>query len=213
MVRYLAAALLVSATILGSTWAWGQSSNATPPKDGQSTQGKDLPRLPETEVVGQPPGAAPEGNGGGEGVGTGQGNGNGSGNAPGQGGSILQGGIFSSPKAQGYNAESSTAGSLIDVPNLDIPGSIDVVPEQLRQDQQAIVIDDLLRDIGGAVKSGNQQYPDAFFLRGFEITSRNYRRMVFSIRARRRAISATWSGLKSSKAPPRCSTAAGSPQA
>ena len=51
---------------------------------------------------------------------------------------------------------------MIDVPNLDIPGSIDVVPEQLRQDQQAIVIDDLLRDIGGAVKSGNQQYPDAF---------------------------------------------------
>ena len=56
MVRYLAAAgCFVSATILGSTWAWGQSSNATPPKDGQSTQGKDLPRLPETEVVGQPP--------------------------------------------------------------------------------------------------------------------------------------------------------------
>ena len=131
--------------------------------------------MPETEVVGQQPGAAPAGNGGGEGGGAGQGNGN----APGQGGSILQGGIFSSPKAQGYNAESSTAGSLIDVPNMDIPGSISVVPEQLREDQQAITIDDLLRDIGGAVKSGNQQYPDSFFLRGYEITSRNYRKNGF----------------------------------
>lgn len=88
-------------------------------------QGKELPRLPETEVVGRPPGVASEGNGGGEGNGTGgngNGNGNGtSGNAPGQGGSILQGGVFSSPKAEGYNAQSSTAGSLVDVPNLDLP--------------------------------------------------------------------------------------------
>ena len=120
-----------------------------------------------------------EGNGlGGNGPGNGEGRG-GSGNAPGQGGSILQGGVFSSPKAEGYNAQSSTAGSLVDVPNLDLPSSVDVIPEDLRRDQQALQIDDLLRDIGGAVKSGNQQYPDAFFLRGFEITSRDYRKNGF----------------------------------
>lgn len=54
-----------------------------------------------------------------------------------------------------------------------------MIPEDLRQDQQALQIDDLLRDIGGAVKSGNQQYPDAFFLRGFEITSQDYRKNGF----------------------------------
>jgi hypothetical protein len=66
-----------------------QSPDATAPKDGQSTQGKELPRLPETEMVGQQPGmsTAPAGNGEGTGAG--------------RGGSILQGGIFSSPKVEG----------------------------------------------------------------------------------------------------------------
>ena len=99
--------------------------------------------------------------------------------ANGRGGSILQGGIFASPKAEGYRAGSSTAGTLIDVPNLDLPSSIDVIPEDLRQDQQALQIDELLRDIGGAVKSGNQQYPDNFFLRGFEVRPANYRKNGF----------------------------------
>jgi iron complex outermembrane receptor protein len=183
MICRLVATLLVLEIALVGAQSRAQSPDTTPAKEAPSVQGKELPRLPETEVVGRPPGVASEGNGGGEGNGTGgngNGNGNGtSGNAPGQGGSILQGGVFSSPKAEGYNAQSSTAGSLVDVPNLDLPSSIDVIPEDLRQDQQALQIDDLLRDIGGAVKSGNQQYPDAFFLRGFEITSQDYRKNGF----------------------------------
>jgi iron complex outermembrane receptor protein len=180
MVCRLVAAMLFLELMLVSPQSRAQSPDTTPGKEGPSVQGKELPRLPETEVVGRPPGAATEENGGGEGNGIGNGEGRGgNGNAPGQGGSILQGGVFSSPKAEGYNPQSSTAGSLVDVPNLDLPSSIDVIPEDLRRDQQAIVIDDLLRDIGGAVKSGNQQYPDAFFLRGFEITSRDYRKNGF----------------------------------
>ena len=167
MVRYWAVALLLSGILSVPVQSLAQPPDATLPKDGQATQGKELPRLPETEVVGQQPGTstAPAGNGEGTGAG--------------RGGSILQGGIFSSPKVEGYNADSSTAGSLVDVPNLDLPSSIDVIPEQLRQDQQALQIDELLRDIGGAVKSGNQQYPDDFFLRGFEIQARNYRKNGF----------------------------------
>ena len=166
MVRYLAAALLVLVFLVG-TWAWAQSPNATSGREGQTTESKDLPRLPETEVIGRQPGAAtaPAGNG--------------EGNGAGRGGSVLDGGIFASPKAEGYRADTSTAGSLVDVPNLDVPGSIDVIPEDLRQDQQALQIDQLLRDIGGAVKSGNQQYPDSFFIRGFEIQARNYRKNGF----------------------------------
>jgi len=165
MVRRSAVALMLLEILLVATWAWAQSPDAAPGKEGQTTESKDLPRLPETEVIGQPPGAAPApaGNGHGEA----------------RGGSILEGGIFASPKVEGYRADSSTAGSLIDVPNLDTPGSIDVIPEDLRRDQQALQIDQLLRDIGGAVKAGNQQYPDNFFLRGFEIQARNYRKNGF----------------------------------
>ncbi len=123
---------------------------------------------------GEPPGTAAAN--GGEGIGAGQGDGTGN---HGQSDSILQGSIFASPNAKGYNADSSTAGTLIDVPNLDVPSSIDVITEDVRQDQQALQIDDLLRDIGGAVKIGNQQYPDAFFLRGFEIRARDYRKNGF----------------------------------
>ncbi len=189
MVRRLLVVPLLLEILLFGVRCYAQSSNAASGNQGQAAQGKELPRLPETEVIGRPPGAATDSNGGGEGnglggnsPGNGPGNGEGrggSGNAPGQGGSILQGGVFSSPKAEGYNAQSSTAGSLVDVPNLDLPSSVDVIPEDLRRDQQALQIDDLLRDIGGAVKSGNQQYPDAFFLRGFEITSRDYRKNGF----------------------------------
>ncbi len=89
------------------------------------------------------------------------------------------GGVFASPPAVGYDAHSSTSGTLIDVPNIDVPGTVDVVPEELRMDQQALRMEDIFRDIGGAVRSGQQFQPDAFFLRGFEIRSRDYRKNGF----------------------------------
>ena len=86
-----------------------------------------------------------------------------------QGHSILEGTIFASPAAEGYSADSSTAGTLIDVPNLDVPATVSVIPEQLLTDQQAIEIDDLLRNVAGAVKVNDDRRPDAFYLRGFMV--------------------------------------------
>ena len=163
MLRYVTAALLAIASITISSWALAQSDDATAsPKNGQTTDGKDLPQLPETEVIGQQGGdVAPATPG------------------PSEGRSVLEGSVFASPKATGYEANSSTAGTLIDVPNLSIPGSVDVVTEALQTDQQALEMRDVLRDIGGAVKLGNQQFPDSFNLRGFEVRARDYRKNGF----------------------------------
>ena len=159
------AALVVLELIVGGACAWAQSSGSLPGAQGQGAPANDLPRLPETEVIGRQPEAAPAPTG------------NGSGSS--QGGSVFEGSVFASPKATGYDAGSSTSSTLTNVPNLDVPSSIDVVTEGVRQDQQALQIDDLLRDIGGAVKVGNQQRPDAFFLRGFEVRARDYRKNGF----------------------------------
>ena len=43
------------------------------------------------------------------------------------GGSILQGGIFSSGPVQGYRAGSSTSSTLLDVPDADIPGTVNSI--------------------------------------------------------------------------------------
>ena len=147
LITFLTALLLA----VGSP-AW--SDEPKPPAGSQ----EEIPRLPETEVIGQ---AAPLP----------------SDAAPGR--SILEGTIFSSPAAEGYSADSSTTGTLIDVPNLDVPATVSVVPEQLITDQQAIEMDDLLRDVPGAGKVNDDRRPDAFFLRGFLVTSRDYRKDGF----------------------------------
>jgi iron complex outermembrane recepter protein len=139
------------------------------PPAAKSDSGREVPTLPETEVIGQPapsqPGpsapttpSAPE---------------------PGEGRPVSEGGIFASPKASGYSAPSSTAATMIDVPNLEVPATIDVVTEKVMADQQVVAIDDLLRDVSGAVKVNDDRRPDAFFLRGFLITSRDYRKNGF----------------------------------
>jgi iron complex outermembrane receptor protein len=95
---------------------------------------------------------------------------------PSAGASISAGGVFASPAAAGYRAGSSTTGTIIDVPQLDFPGVVTVVPSQVIADQQAIRFDDILRDIPSAVKSFDNGFrPDAFILRGFEVRARDYR--------------------------------------
>ena len=93
---------------------------------------------------------------------------------------ILDGTIFTSPPATGYSADSSTAGSIINVPTLELPSSVDVITQDLRQDQQAISVDDVLRDISSAVKVGNTERPDSFFLRGFEVRATDWRKNNFN---------------------------------
>ncbi len=89
--------------------------------------------------------------------------------------SISQGGAFASPPAVGYRAESSTTATIANVPNIDFPGTVSVVPAQLINDQQALTIPDLLRNIPGAIRLGDSLRPDSFTLRGFEVKSRDYR--------------------------------------
>jgi len=132
-----------------------------------------LPKLPATKIEGQPspttdpqpstPGDFPNPNDFPQ---------------PGVGGGIPgvgQGGLFASPAADGYRAPSSTTGTIVNVPNISFPGTVSVVPSSLINDQQALRIDDILRDIPGANKLGDFRRPDAFLLRGFEIRSRDYR--------------------------------------
>lgn len=90
--------------------------------------------------------------------------------------SILQNSIFASPAAEGYRTTSSTAATFLDVPNLELPASVSTVTTEVIRDQQALRIDDILRDVSGAVKLNDQLRPDSFILRGFEVRSRSYRK-------------------------------------
>ncbi len=140
------------------------AEESAPAGDGKDvTAEPPLPTLPETNVIGQPEGTA---------AATGEG-------GPAVGQSILEGTIFSSPAATGYEAESSTTATLMNVPNIEVPASVDVVTESLRQDQQAVEMEDVLRDVGSAIKIGDENRPDDFLLRGFDVTSQDYRKDGF----------------------------------
>jgi iron complex outermembrane receptor protein len=89
---------------------------------------------------------------------------------------VSGGGIFASPAADGYRADSSTTGTIINVPQINFPGVVSVVTAPVIADQQAIRVDDILRDIPTAVKGFDNGFrPDAFLLRGFEVRARDYR--------------------------------------
>lgn len=97
---------------------------------------------------------------------------------------IVQSNAFQSPAAVGYHAQSSTTGTWMDVPKIRYPGSIDTVTQQMRKDQQVVSTDDLIRDIAGAVKANGNggdgvRRPDQFLLRGFELSSQNFRKNGF----------------------------------
>lgn len=86
------------------------------------------------------------------------------------------GGLFGSAPADGYRAESSTTGTITNIPQISFPGVVSVVPTQTIADQQILRVDDMLRDIPTAVKTFDAGFrPDAFLLRGFEVRARDYR--------------------------------------
>ncbi len=89
---------------------------------------------------------------------------------------ILESTIFGSPAADGYRATSSTTATFVDVPDLELPASVSTITQDVLRDQQALRIDDVLRDVSGAVKLNDQLRPDAFILRGFQVESRDYRK-------------------------------------
>lgn len=85
------------------------------------------------------------------------------------------GGIFASQPTTGYGAPSETTGTIVNVPLVDYPGSIGIVTPQTIRDQQALRIEDLARDVSSVQKLGDFRRPDALLIRGFEVTSRDYR--------------------------------------
>jgi iron complex outermembrane receptor protein len=95
---------------------------------------------------------------------------------------IMRGTVYSSPPVNGYNAPSSTVGTIFNTPNVLFPGTINSVTRDTLRDQQVLNMDDVLRDVAGAVKSYGADgtlRADQFFMRGFEVTSQNWRRNGF----------------------------------
>lgn len=93
---------------------------------------------------------------------------------------IVDGYRFRSPEVFGYRAGSSTAGTIIDVPDIDIPATVNVVPDAVIHDQQALRFDDILRNVGAANIGGDGQFADKFFMRGLEVNSRDFRKNGFN---------------------------------
>jgi iron complex outermembrane receptor protein len=87
---------------------------------------------------------------------------------------------FGSPLTDNYYAPSSTTGSIIDLPDADIPATVNVIPEAVLRDQQVLHFQDVWRNAGGTAPGGGDPiHADRIFLRGFELRSRDFRRDGF----------------------------------
>ncbi|MCO6454504.1 MAG: TonB-dependent siderophore receptor [Pirellulaceae bacterium] len=136
-------------------------------QDASSTQpSAQPPVLPETEVEATPPAVAagprPELPA-----------------TPDFGRGILDGTIFDAPPVQGYRADSSTSGSIIAVPEADLPATVNVIPRDVLNDQIVLRLDDLVRNAGGVTRAGDGLFGDRIFLRGLEVGSRDFRKDGF----------------------------------
>lgn len=67
-------------------------------------------------------------------------------------GTILDGTIFDSPPTVGYLADSSTTGSIINVPDIDLPATVNVIPRAVLDDQIVLSMDDVVRNAGGEIQ-------------------------------------------------------------
>ncbi len=92
---------------------------------------------------------------------------------------VLDGSMFSAPEAFGYFAEESTTGTIIAVPDADVPATVNVITQDVMQDQIILSLDDIARNAGGVVVGGDGIFADRLFLRGLELQSRDFRRDGF----------------------------------
>src|SRR5215470_1962061 len=91
-------------------------------------------------------------------------------------GTILDGTVFSTQPVIGYRADSSTTGTIINVPDADLPATVNVIPRDVLNDQIDIRLTEAIRNAGGVVPLGDGFFPDRILLRGLEVGSRNYRK-------------------------------------
>lgn len=94
-------------------------------------------------------------------------------------GSLLGGSLFSSPLTEGYLTESTTTGTWLDIPDLQLPLTVDSVAAPILRDQQTLTVHDSLSSIPAAIAVGDDQFADRFFLRGLEVRTRDFRRNGF----------------------------------
>jgi iron complex outermembrane receptor protein len=94
-------------------------------------------------------------------------------------GTILDGTILSNAPAEGYRAPTSTTGSIIAIPDADLPGTVNSITRDVLNDQITLSIQDVIRNAPGVVPAGDTLFADKIFIRGLEVGSRNYRKDGF----------------------------------
>jgi iron complex outermembrane receptor protein len=93
--------------------------------------------------------------------------------------SILGGTMFDSPPVEGYRADSSTTGSIMNIPDADLPLTVNTIPRDLIDDQIGLRITDIWRNAGGVNLLGDSQFADRLLLRGQQLSSGNFRKDGF----------------------------------
>lgn len=99
--------------------------------------------------------------------------------APSQLSSVLEGTVFDSPAVDGYLAESATTGTVVNIPRIANPLSVDVITRDVINDQQAINFTDVIRNSPGVIAAGDGLFLDRIFIRGLEVQSRDFRKNGF----------------------------------
>ncbi|AEG01275.1 TonB-dependent siderophore receptor [Methylomonas methanica] len=66
-----------------------------------------------------------------------------------------------------YNRRNSSSATKTDTPIMDTPFSVQIVPKQVLQDQQAVRLKDALKNVSGVTPGGSQARSDEFIIRGF----------------------------------------------
>lgn len=82
----------------------------------------------------------------------------------------------SDPYNKSYSVSKATTATRTDTPIFDIPGSIQVVPKSVMNDQQAVKVEDVTKNVSGVFNlvSSNQPFYDSLMLRGFRTGQRLY---------------------------------------
>ena len=72
-------------------------------------------------------------------------------------------------RQNGYSAPNATTGTRTDTPIIDIPQSIQVVPQRALEDQQVIQLDEALRNVSNVISGGFDTSTEArYTIRGFD---------------------------------------------
>ncbi len=163
-----AAAALCLIWICATGWPAGQSWAQAPAQPTPAPAQSGLPQLPGADVIAEnsPPAQPPQALPGGDGLFNGR--------------SILDGTLFSATPVQGYLAPTSSTGTMISVPDIELPLTVNVITRDAMNDQQAIRLSDVFRDAGAVVPSGGDSINgDNLIIRGQQVANRDFRNNGF----------------------------------